>query len=338
MSTIKDVAKRAGVSPATVSRVLAGKLRARPETAAQIRSAATSLHYHPSALAQGLITHRTGTIAVVVTDITDPVYPLAIRGIVDVATANGYSLFLVGANARSDNPHYLRFLSQYRVDGAIIYSSAVTDADIGRLQEDGMRIALINRHFRNVPSATADGELGGYLATQHLIGLGHRRIAYISGSSATRQTLPRRQGYARALRESALALDSTLIVAGDSEPEGGAAAMENLMALAQPPTAVFAYNDMTAIGAVNAIQTRGLRVPDDFSIVGYDGIGITQWVVPSLTTIEQPRRMLGTLAMKMLLHLMRGEPIPADESSALAPRILLRKSTAPPRQTSWQGR
>src|SRR5512140_2728703 len=98
MSTIKDVAKRAGVSPTTVSRVLAGKLSARPETAARIRSAATSLHYHPRALAQGLITRRTGTIAVVVTDITDPVYPLTIRGIVDVATTNGYSLFLVSAN------------------------------------------------------------------------------------------------------------------------------------------------------------------------------------------------------------------------------------------------
>lgn len=334
MATIKDVAKRAGVSPTTVSRVLAGKLVARAETVERVRSAATALRYHPNVLAQGLITRRTGTIAVVVTDICDPAYPLAIRGVVDVATANGYSLFLVSANTHATDPNYLRFVSHYRVDGAILYSSSVTDEEIKQLQTSGVRTVLINRQMEGIASISVDGEQSGYLATQHLIALGHRRIAYISGSSTTRQTLPRRNGYERALREAKIKIDPALIVAGDSEPEGGAAAMERLLALADPPTAVFAYNDMTAIGALETIRARGLRVPDDISVVGYDGIEVTRFLTPPLTTIEQPRRLLGTLAMKILLHLLRDEPIPPDELATLIPQLVLRKSTAPPRLSS----
>ncbi|MCL4488945.1 MAG: LacI family transcriptional regulator [Chloroflexi bacterium] len=332
MATIKDVASRAGVSTTTVSRVLAGKLVARPETTERVQSAAASLGYHPNILARGLVTRRTGTIAVVVTDICDPVYPLAIRGIVDVATANGYSLFLVSANTRATDPSYHHFISQYRVDGAIIYSSTVTDEEIKQLQDHGVRTVLINRHMPDIPSIAVDGEQGGYLATQHLLTLGHRRIAYISGSPNTRQTLPRRNGYERALREANLALDPALIVAGDSEPEGGTAAMERLLALDQPPTAVFSYNDMTAIGALEALKVRGVRVPDDLSVVGYDGIEVTRFLTPALTTIEQPRQLMGMLAMKTLLYLLRDEPVSPDESARLVPQLVLRQSTAPPRR------
>ncbi len=331
MMTIKDVAKRAGVSPTTVSRVLSGKLVARSETIERVRSAVTALGYHPNVLAQGLITHRTGTIAVVVTDICDPAYPLAIRGIVDVATATGYSLFLVSANTRATDPNYLRFVSQYRVDGAIVYSSSVTDEEIKQLQAYGVRTVLINRQMDGIASIAVDGEQGGYLATHHLLTLGHQRVAYISGSSTTRQTLPRRTGYERALREASIAVDPALIVAGDSEPEGGAAAMGQLLALAHPPTAVFAYNDMTAIGALETLKARGLRVPEDISVVGYDGIEVTRFLTPPLTTIEQPRRLLGTLAMKILLHLLRDEPIPPEEVATLIPQLVLRQSTAPRR-------
>lgn len=325
--SIKDIAKAAGVSHSTVSRALSNSPLVNPETAERIRRIAQEMGYFPSAIARGLVTKRTHTIGLVVTSIADPFIAEIVRGIEEVALDNGYNVFLSNSNADPDREvAVVKALRERRVDGIIVTASRVGDLYLSLLEEFQVPIVLINnqRDGRYVYSVATDNVHGGQLATNYLIELGHRRIGYITGPGRASSSFDRLEGYKRALRQHNLPFDPTLISQGNGRMDGGERAMNQLLSLSSPPTAVFCYNDMTAIGALKAIKSQGLRVPQDISLVGFDDIAFAAYADPPLTTVEQQKYEMGRLAMEMVLHLLDGAG--AVDNIVLLGRLVIRES------------
>jgi len=328
--SIKDIAKAAGVSHSTVSRALRNSPLVNPETAAQIRQLAREMGYTPSAVAQSLVTRRTQTIGLVVTFISDPFVDRVVDGVEDLATAAGYSVFL--SSSQGDPERELSVVETFhrrRVDGVIVLASRVGQLYSERLQELGVPIVLINSQAEGeyLYSVSVDDEQGARLVVRHLVELGHRRIGYI-GSSFRRPTSVRRQaGYQAVLERAGIPFDPDLVVVPDTvnDLRSGRLGLERL--LAAGVTAVFCYNDRTAIGALLAARDRGIAVPESLSIAGFDNIEPSWYVTPPLTTVDQPRFEMGRRAMQMLLDLLAGEAV---SDQVMPCRLIVRDSTAPP--------
>lgn len=327
MTTIRDVAKSAGVSPTTVSRVLNRKMVVRKETEERVWAAIEALGYQPNASARALITRQTAAIVVVVRDICDPFFPPIVHGVTFVANANGYSSFLCNLCAELEGALYLQLVREKRVDGAIIATSHIPDEQILLLCKEGVPLVLINREMDGVVSVCTDNDKGGYEATCHLIELGHRQIAYIGVPSYVQSGVPRRMGYERALREHGLPLNPNLVVKEENSADGGYRAAMVLLSSREKPTAVFAYDDVMAIGAMRAFQETGTRVPEDIAVVGYDDIPLAAHVNPPLTTVRQEKEAMGIDAMQMLIALMRGEDL-VEREVLLQPKVIVRCSSS----------
>jgi len=332
--SIKDIAKVAKVSHSTVSRALHDSPLISEETKARIRRIAQEMGYSPSAIARGLVTKRTYTLGLVVTTIADPFVAEVVRGIEERALDEGYSIILCQSQSDPDREiAAVEILREKRVDAIIVTASRVGSLYIPLLEKLSVPIVLINnqQEGRYVYSVGTDNLQGGRLAARYLLELGHRRLGYIAGPEWAVASKLRLEGARQALQERGLDFDPDLIAQGDGRAEGGQEAMLQLLRHAEPPTAVFCYNDMTAIGAMTMAQQQGLRVPEDISIIGYDDIAFTAYTTPPLTTIRQRKYEMGRQATEMALALLNGGE--AVENVLVPGQLVVRGSCAPPLKT-----
>jgi LacI family transcriptional regulator len=333
-ATIRDVAERAGVSTATVSRVLAGIGNPNPATAATVRAAARELAFRPSAVARSLRTSRTRTLGLIVTDIQNPFFPELVQAADMAARAVGYSI-LLGSAAYDEHRamHYLDLMVDSRVDGMIIASSQLSHQTWSRLAASPVPVVVVNAEPSGVPVTviTSDNAGGARMAAAHLIALGHRRIAYIRGHEGFTADGPRLEGFRAACREAGIPATDIVEVRGDGQVEGGERAASELIGAEPRVTAVACYNDMTAIGAMRAIRQAGLRVPVDISIIGCDDIAAASWVVPALTTVAQRKAEMGRMAVEHITAALDHPDRPTSQHIVRMPMALVpRDSTGPP--------
>ncbi len=331
--TIRDVALSAGVSTATVSRVLAGIGNPRPETSDAVMGAVAALDYRPSGVARSLRMKRTRTLGLIVTDIQNPFFPELVRAADLAARGLGYSI-LLGSAAYDERRamHYLGLMVDRRVDGLIVASSQVSEESLKWLLSSPVPAVVVNAEADGLPVEviTSDNVGGARLAVDHLVGLGHRRIAYIRGPATYTADAPRAEGFRSACRDAGLSPADTLEVAGDGAFEGGERAAAELLAQGRDLTAIVCYNDITAIGVLRALRAARLRVPDDISVVGIDDIAAAAWVAPALTTVAQQKAEMGRLAVERLASMFSAPSHPpAPQTIRLPMALRVRESTGP---------
>lgn len=328
--SIKDIARLAKVSHPTVSRALQNSPLVNQKTAENIRRIAREAGYRPSAVARGLVTRRTRTIGLVVTSIADPFTSEVASGIEQAASDNGYCVFLADSLANPEREKkVVQAFAEQRVDGIIVTSSRVGALHLPLLTEMMVPIVLVNDQHPGMVahSVLIQNEEGTRMLTRHLIELGHRRIAFIGDNNGYQSDTERMNGYLKALDEAGIARDTALIAHGNGKPEPAFCVMNELLDLAVPPTAVCCYNDMTALGTLNAIHARGLRVPEDISVTGFDDLFLASYTHPPLTTIRQPMRRMGELAMESLVKLMNGQE--SVQQVHIPAEMVVRASTGP---------
>jgi DNA-binding LacI/PurR family transcriptional regulator len=338
--TLTDIAAAAGVAPMTVSRVLNGSGYVSAETREKVLAALRKMNYRPNGLARALKRQRTETVGLVLGDIANPFAAELSRGVREVLAARGYNLFIcVSEQSAKEDLAAFDSLLDHRVDGLIVATRAskLGNDRLAEIVEAGTPVVAIGRDFRH-PQAdlvTADHLRGGYEAAQHLISLGHRRIGFIGVSLTSGLWLRRFQGYLEALREHGLPVEEELVAGGGASAEQpgyateemGYEGMRQLLALREPPTAVFARNDFAAFGAMNAIKRAGLRIPQDIAIVGYDDVPLASHTSPPLTTVRQPTREQGRLAAELLLRRIESREPVAREERIFACELVVREST-----------
>lgn len=331
---IYDVAREAGVSTATVSRVANGKDVVEQRTALRVRAAMRHLGYRPHALARGLAARRSHTIGLLITDVLDPYSTEILRGTQEQAEREGYAVLLADASVNPPNEDILiERLMERRVDGLVVASSRTTRSYALLLRKEAIPVVCINGKRDDFPRRVRiDNSVGARLAVEHLAALGHRRIAHVSGPTGVVTRDERLGGYRKALEEHRLLYDPRLVASGAGKIGESMEATRALLTSADAPTAIFTYNDRSAMGCYRAIRELGLRVARDVSVVGFDDIYVAEWIDPPLTTIHQPRAEMGRLAVKLLMSALRGESAP--EEVVLMPRLVERASTARPRSTS----
>ncbi len=334
--SIKDIAQRAAVSHSTVSRALSNSALVRTETRDRIQCLAREMGYSPDALARSLVQGRTRTIGVVVTTITDPFIAELVQAIESAAYLHGYTVILASSSAEPKRElAAVEMLRSKRVDGVIVTSSRVGTLYQEHLNQLAAPVVLVNSQSQLGGQYTfaigVDNRHGACLATEHLIGLGHRRIAYISGPADHDDDLDRLGGYRDALSQVGIEFAPERVVDGTGRADGGEAAVPKLMALAQRPTAAFCYNDMTAIGLLRAARRAGISIPEDLAIVGFDDIPLASYVRPALTTVRQPTAMMGTRALQMVLDLLPdGSPGQSAVSDVVVQgELIVRESSIP---------
>ncbi len=330
--SIKDIAKAAGVSHSTVSRALSDSPLITAETKAQIRRLAREMEYTPDARARSLVMGETRTVGIVVTTIADPFMAPVVQGIESAAYESGYSVILASANSDPTREiAAVEMLRGKRVDGVIVTASRVGALYQDHLGQIGVPVVLLNNHSeqsgRYLYTVTVDNQHGAHLATLHLIELGHRRIGYISGPASHSSNTGRMEGYRRALTQAGIPFASELVAPGDGKMEAGVQALPALMNLTERPTALFCYNDMTAIGVLRAARQLALDVPRDLSIVGFDDISFASFVNPPLTTVAQPQFEMGQQAMQMLLTRMSKSAQAPISDVVIKGKLIVREST-----------
>jgi LacI family transcriptional regulator len=314
MTTAKDVARRAGVSTATVSHVINETRFVSEELRAKVRQAMKELDYRPNAIARSLRRKRTRNIAMVIPDISYPFLAEAAKGVEDAGFNLGYNIILCESNGSLERESAcVDLLLAKQVDGIVFVAAGEDSIHIRTLIEQGMPLVVCDREFPDVKVDTVitDNVGSGYQATEYLIRLGRRRIGCIAGPRELDISNRRVRGYRRALKEHDVPVEDALIAHADFRCRGGYEAMGELLALDHPPTAVFACNDLTAMGAICAVSKKRLRIPQDIAIIGCDDIALASFTNPSLTTIAQPKREMGAMAVEMLVERIenRGRPI-----------------------------
>ena len=331
MSTVSivDLAKAAGVAPSTVSRALQDHPRISPARCAEIQALAQQMGYRPSLVARSLVTGQTHALGFVVTDVTDPFVAEVLKGAEAACRAEGYSLLFAMSNRDPDQEiEAAHLLLDRQVDGLIVISSRVGERYAALLQERSLPLVLVNNELkhRQAHSVRMDNHGGARLAVGYLWELGHRRIAFVAGPQGGRSSSERLAGYRAGCEAYGLAVAPEWIVAGGGLLEDGARALDTLMHLPQPPTAVLCYNDMAAIGLLAAAQAAGVRVPADLSIIGYDNIPFSAFTTPALTTVDQPKQTLGRLAVQTCLTALAGG---AAGNTVVEGQLIIRASTGP---------
>jgi DNA-binding LacI/PurR family transcriptional regulator len=327
--SIKDIARIARVSHPTVSRALQNSPLVNAKTAEKIRKIADETGYRASAVARGLVTRRTRTIGLVVTTVADPFASEVVCGIEQTANDRGYSVFLADSNADPERERkVVQAFAERRVDGIIVTSSRVGALYLPMLTQMQVPIVLVNDQHPGafVHSVMIANFAGMRAAAEHLIGLGHRRIAYLGDQFGYQSDAERLAGYRAALEKAGIPAAAELVANGDGRAEAAMAAMEKLLALAHPPTAICCYNDMSALGAMRQIRLKGLRVPEDISVAGFDDLFFASYMQPPLTTVRQPMRRMGQMAMDSLFRLMSGEE--SVPQITVETELIVRGSTA----------
>jgi LacI family transcriptional regulator len=329
--TIYDVARLAGVSTATVSRALNGTGQIAPATRAAIHAAVEQLGYQPNTVARSLVTKSTQTIALLLPDIANPFYAALVSGIQQRALETGHTMLLCTTESDPEREEqYLTLLRAKQVDGVLVDGLVLPPDRIARFVQDGLPIVCLDRDVESssVPLVQVDNRLGARMATEHLLGLGHRHIAHVAGAPELKISEERVQGYRDALSAAGIEPDRALRRVGSFTEEGG---YEAMLALLDGPvfTAVFAANDLSALGVINAIVGSGLRVPQDMSVVGFDDLRLSRYTTPPLTTVHQPALEIAQRATQLLLDLASGRAV-RQVRHLLEPELVVRGSTGPP--------
>ena len=305
MPTIREVAKHAGVSPITVSRVINDYDYVSTETRERVEAVIEELGYVPNMLGPSLRFKQTMTLALVMTDITNPFWTTVARGVEDVAQANGYSTILCNTDESEDKQEqYLQMLLRRRIDGILLVPACSDDPKpVHIIQKQGIPVVLLDRHIPGVQVdvVRADSETGAYQLTRYLLSLGHRRIALLTGRQTVSTAVDRANGYLRALADAGLPDSAAQLYWGEFTQDSGCD-MVNLALLAvPPPTALFAANNFIAFGALQALRKKGLHVPDDIALATFDDTPPTFPIEPFLTVLSQPAREMGQQAAQLLL-------------------------------------
>src|SRR5688572_14689355 len=331
MATIREVAESAGVSYATVSHVINNTRLVSPETRGRVLEAMAALNYRPNALARSLRQGKTNTIGLVLPDSANPFFAEIGRSIEDEAFKKGYSVFLCNTELDMERElFYVDVLSKKQVDG-IIFIAAGDQADsLDFLLHQGMPVVMIDRDVPNVEvdAVLTDHQLGGVLATRHLLELGHKRIACIAGPSSITPSAERITGYRKALEQAGLSYDENLVIRGDYHPQSGMEITHSILKMKPRPTAIFALNDLMALGALRAAAEADYSVPGGLAVVGYDNLELARFTNPPLTTIAQPKKEIGVQAVNLLVDRMSRKSRPPSRL-VLPPELIIRRSTQP---------
>ena len=329
MATIREVAESAGVSYATVSHVINNTRVVSQETRERVLAAMSALNYRPNALARSLRQGKTNTMGLVLPDSANPFFAEISRSIEDEAFKKGYSVFLCNTELDLERElFYVDVLSKKQVDG-IIFVAAGDQADsLDYLVHRNLPVVMIDRDVPNVDvdAVLTDHQLGGFLATRHLLELGHTRIACIAGPSSITPSAERIIGYRNALEQAGLAYDENLVLRGDYHAQSGLEITHAILQMKPRPTAIFALNDLMALGALRAAAEAGCSVPGDLAIIGYDDLELAHFTNPPLTTIAQPKKEIGAQAVRLLIDRMSQKSSP-PRRLVLPPELIIRRST-----------
>ncbi|TDD48754.1 LacI family transcriptional regulator [Kribbella antibiotica] len=329
--TIADVAARAGVSKTTVSRVLNGKGELDLRTAERVRAVIAELGYVPSARAVGLARGRTRVVGMLVPSLTWPWMGEVLQGAVDVVESEGYGLLLFTFNRGAESMHqFASQVSSQSFDGLLVIEPEGTLTYIEQLHARGLPVVLIDDrdHRPQFPSVATTNYAGGQSAARHLIELGRHRPLVITGVERFGCTHERLDGFRDTYAEAGIELDPRLVFEGDFTHESGRRGVQHALDQRLDFDAVFAHNDLSAGGAIQAVRETGRNVPNDVSVVGFDDIPYAQHTEPPLTTVHQPMRQMGQAAARMLMGYFGGTPLP-EEPQVLPTTLIVRSSTAP---------
>lgn len=335
MASIRDVATAAGVSVSTVSHVINQTRFVSEETQARVLAAMEDLNYKPNRLASSLRRKdkRTNTLGLLIPDSANPFFAEVLRGIEDACFKAGYSVFLCNSD---DDPkkeqNYIEVLLGKQIDGIILVSAGAHEDSLILLENNRVPFVLVDREVSGaiIDSVLVDNKTGGYQATNYLIELGHKRIGCIAGPSLLNPSAARVEGYQKALSKKNLFHDD-LIFMGDFRAQSGSDAAKQMLDLDNPPTAIFACNDMMAVGALHATDEAGLNVPGDISIVGFDDIPLASFTKPPLTTVAQPGQDMGLQAAEMVISRIEDQYLPA-RNEILSTSLVIRNSCQ-----EWKG-
>jgi LacI family transcriptional regulator len=338
--TIRSVATAAGVSMSTVSNVLSGRHEQMAvETRERVLAAIASLNYQPNHAARSLVTKRTATIGLIMSEVTNSLYPPVTVGAEEACRQAGHGLLLANAEDAESEHRGVDLMRAKRVDALVVFSVSLLDADNRHLyaaQEAGMPVVAINRSLPvDAPLSAVwfDHRSGGRLATQHLLDLGHRRIAHIAGPANRTTGIDRWQGYEAALLAAGITPQPTLVAMGDYSFASGERLMHQLWR--ERPTAVFVAGDAMALGALRALSRLGVRVPDDLSLVAFGNPDCVRYATPAITTVDLPVARAGQVAVELALRRMQRPE--EKEVHLLETSLLVRETTAPPRERGEGG-
>lgn len=336
MATINEVAKLAGVAPITASRVINHSGYYSEKVRERVENAIAKLGYVPNTIARSLRSKHTQTLALVVTDITNPFFTLIARGVEDAASDAQYMVIFCNSDeSESEESKYLSLLLQKQVDGILLVPTKKVSGAVRMIQERGIPIVLLDRRLPDVDAdiVRCDTELGAYQLVRLLIADGHQRIAIISGPEGTSTADDRLAGYCRALDEAKLGY-SDLVFRGSFNQENGYIKTLEILKLTPPPSAIFASNNFIAIGAMKALRAARQRVPEDISLVACDDLPEAMTVDPILTVVAQPAYQMGYKAAQLLLSRLKGTPVSTRQELLLPTEIIIRRSNAPAQKTS----
>lgn len=328
MPTIYQVAERAGVSLSTVSRVLNGKASVNKVLRERVEKAVEELNYRPNSVARSLANSRTDSIGVLVPELNAPFFGDLMQAVEStLRAADKHVIITVGRNCLETEKDAVEFLISRNCDALIMHAEALSDEYLLQLNQSKLPIALVNRQVEGLSEActTLDNERGGYLATRHLLELGHKNIAYISGPIEKRDAKLRLEGHNRALSEAGVSANSELIFEGNYTEEDGKLGLLELMARDQPFTALVCANDWMASGAISCARDLGMSLPHDLSIVGFDDVVFAHHVFPRLTTVSNPVANMAEMSAKYILNKVYGQA--NDVQLSFEPTLILREST-----------
>jgi LacI family transcriptional regulator len=331
MATMSDVARTAGVSVATVSRVLSNAgAGVSPELRERVAAAVTELDYHPNHLPRNMRARTSRTIGLVISDIDNPFFTAIARGAEDVAQRRGYTMVLSNTDEDAEREEIaLQTMAAERAAGVIVSSTGQHSDGVRRLISTGIPVVALDRRIvgAHVDTVVVDNETAAYEAVSHLASLGHRRVAMVGGPGKVSAIVEREAGYDRAVRDHGL--EPGLLRHGDLREAGGRRTTLELLGEHPRPTAIFSVNNMSTIGVLHALRERGLRAPDDVSVIGFDDIPTGDLLDPPLSVVRQPTYQLGARAAELLLRRVaeRGAPV---QEVVLAASLVLRPSTGPP--------
>lgn len=332
MPTIREVAKLAGVAPITASRVMNDSGYASEEVRRRVKQAAEELNYVPNTLARSLKSKRTQTLALVITDITNPFWTTVARGVEDAASDRGYNVIFCNTDESAEKQSmYVNTLLQKQVDGVLLVPAQSDENPVETLLQHDVQVVLLDRRLENVQAdvVRCDSKGGAYQLVKLLLKLGHRRIAILRGPDGVSSAEDRMSGYQLALYEAGMKVEDELVYTCDFSVESGYHMTQNLLSISPRPTAMFASNNFIAIGALKALRDAHVEVPKDMSVVGFDDLPLAIVVDPFLTVADQPAYDMGRLATLRLLDMLNHKKSKGFEDTVLPVSIIERKSTQP---------
>ncbi|OCT12031.1 LacI family transcriptional regulator [Paenibacillus pectinilyticus] len=331
MITIYDIAEKAGVSAMTVSRVINNTGRISEETRKRVRKVMEELHYIPNALARSLVSQKTNLLSLLITDITNPFYTTLARGAEDAAKKAGYRLLF--ANSDEDyvkEKDYVDMILSTRVDGVLFAPAGDRSLEnLQQLQKHQIPFVVLDREIPGIDAdvVLGDSKEGARNLVEHLFALGHQRIALVNGSLDVSTARLRYTGYSEALRLNSLTVDDSLVIHLGFRDFHDDSALDELLALEDPPTAIFAANNMLALGVIQSLRKRGLQVPGDISVVCFDDFGPAGAINPFLTVAAQPAYQFGQLGMQLLIDRIEGNASNESRRIMLPSELIIRSST-----------